>query len=468
MKILFLTAGLNPTPGASNSYQEALMEALARRGHDVVCVCTAGTTLRPGVSWTKQLSRPDGYRIFNGGVYPAIYPQGGVGTRQPDRDVRASRRLREAVLEIIRTEKPDIVSIQTFFGLPFSLIPEIKRLGPRIVFTAHDYFPLCPTAHLFTSEGHACTLSRNELVCERCCANALHYPIFRLATQLDRWAGRYEPGKAAWTWLHRLRNVLIRLNRRWNRLRAPALPYRRRHDAAIRMLHELDVVHCISRLQADQIQRIAGRLHNLRILPLSPPTLPAFPPSLREQTGHRPLSLVALNMNGAYKGTGLLERVSRRLAAEHLECELHVYGQPEPCPPIPFVHYHGRYQAADLDTIAAGADFCLIPSIWHETLGFVGMEMMARGVPLIVSSRAGVSEFVESGRTGFVFDVDSDDNLYAVVRRLIAEPDLRVLIQGNLAQRLRVLPEQGGTRFLRFFDAHISEMEALFHALLPR
>jgi len=51
MKILFIIAGITTGHGVLNSYQEALIEGIAARGHQVVCLCTAGVKLQLGVSW---------------------------------------------------------------------------------------------------------------------------------------------------------------------------------------------------------------------------------------------------------------------------------------------------------------------------------------------------------------------------------------------------------------------------------
>ncbi len=103
--------------------------------------------------------------------------------------------------------------------------------------------------------------------------------------------------------------------------------------------------------------------------------------------------------------------------------------------------------------VARKADFCLVPSIWDETLGLVGMEMMALGVPLIVSSRARVSEFVENEVTGLVFNPDTENSLYQLIVRVISQPDLAAALRTNLANRRRQL---------KTFGEHITQMEDLF------
>jgi glycosyltransferase involved in cell wall biosynthesis len=121
------------------------------------------------------------------------------------------------------------------------------------------------------------------------------------------------------------------------------------------------------------------------------------------------------------------------------------------------VSYHGHDDHADLDEIAATADFCIIPSLCDETLGFTGLEMLARGVPLIVSDRAGASEFIESGVNGFLFDPASAEELLQIIRQLHHDTTLVKYVQS---------PGRNCTKKIESFSEHVTEMEALFSSTI--
>jgi len=105
----------------------------------------------------------------------------------------------------------------------------------------------------------------------------------------------------------------------------------------------------------------------------------------------------------------------------------------------------------DLDRISALADFCLLPSIWDETLGFTAMEMLARGVPLIASNCAGASQFVQCGANGYVFNPEDQDSLVNLLKK-ICSPNSK---DGGLA------PEGKIPAGLKCYGEHIVDMEAL-------
>jgi len=446
-----MTAGICATRGHSNSYQEALMEGLVARGHGVACLCTAEVSPQPGVSWVCRQREPYPlYAVFNGGVYPALYPQGGIGSRDPLRDVQGNPALRHAILEIVRAEQPDVVSIQALFGLPFDAVDAIQNEGIPVVFTAHDYFVVCPTAHLFLPAGQPCRLPEAALTCHHCCRPAPSYRAFRLAWQLDRLAARFDSRPIVRNAIWRVRNVLKRIDGGLPG-RGNAAAYSARRRQAIRFLNRLTVLHCISRCQAGVFRQICGPLPNLCVLPLMPPSLETVAPVPRLRDRNANISFAALNINGTFKGAQLLAEAFQRLAHGEAACELHVYGNWQPGPAIPRVSYHGRYQSADLDGIAAQSDFCIVPSVGDETLGFTGLEMLARGVPLIASNRAGVGDFVEDGRTGLLFDPASVDSLCAAIERAM-NPSCRVRRGGEPAAEFP----------LRSFTGHVQDMENLF------
>lgn len=59
---------------------------------------------------------------------------------------------------------------------------------------------------------------------------------------------------------------------------------------------------------------------------------------------------------------------------------------------------------------------CLIcPSIWNEPMGRVVIESYSYGVPVIANTAGGISELVESGRTGFLFNIKSKESFIAAL-----------------------------------------------------
>ncbi len=454
MKILFVTGGLTSLRGKSNSYQETVIEQIAERGHEVTLLCLAEVSPFPWMHWKKTAEKFPIYHLYNGGVYPGVYPQGGVGTRSPHLEIKPSQKLRKTVLEIIAEIDPDLISFQSLFGLPLELLQEIAEGKIPTHFTALDYFSLCPTAHLFPPDQKPCRLAAKELTCHECCQKTLHYPTFWIAHWINLWIDSLSPQSFSQTCLCRFRNLLLRLNRFWNRHQPPSPFYSQRREAAIQALRSLTVIHCISQHQADLFHQLAGNLPNLQVLHAHPASTQKIDPQIRLKKSRESLKFIALNVHAPYKGAELLHTTFTQLQQEGFSFELHFYGStPSQTVDSPYFFYHGRYHESELDRIAAEADFCLIPSLWDETLGFVGLEMISRGVPLIVSDRAGVREFVQDRENGLIFNSTNSDSLLHTVRELFQNKSLCEKIWHNIALN---------NPSLKTFRQHLDQTEQLF------
>lgn len=57
------------------------------------------------------------------------------------------------------------------------------------------------------------------------------------------------------------------------------------------------------------------------------------------------------------------------------------------------------------------ASYLVMPSIWYETFGMVAIEAFASGTPVIASQLGSMSELIDDGRTGLLFEPGSADSL---------------------------------------------------------
>src|SRR5829696_8439405 len=84
--------------------------------------------------------------------------------------------------EYMREIDPDVVHAMHFQGLSASVIPAIKEFGVPLVYTATDFWAVCPVVDLRRHDGVMCR--GPELVhCVRCIAS--RYPGTRMKTAVD-------------------------------------------------------------------------------------------------------------------------------------------------------------------------------------------------------------------------------------------------------------------------------------------
>jgi glycosyltransferase involved in cell wall biosynthesis len=457
VKILQVSAGLNPIAAQSNAYLDSLPKALAARGHEVTAMHMS--EIGP---WKKGLHlevREESVRtiaVRNSGVYAGLPPGAGIGTARPLREVVPSESLRQLVAGVVKEISPDVIHLQNLFGFPIGLLRDLRSTHAPVAMTEHGYFPICPTAHLFKPAGEPCTLTRDKLTCSRCCVKSQNYTMFRLVLSLNARLDSMSRSSVAWKVLVRFRNGLLRANTIARRALTSDEPYRRRFDAMRKALHQLDMVHCISQLQASRLRQAVGELPNLTVLPLVPPTITRPAPVPRQKRSGEKVRFAVLNVFAGRvdKGWNYMHGVLRRLESERADFHVDWYanGTNTAC-----VTYHGRYAQGDLDRIAAHMDFCVMPSIWLETLGFSSLEMLARGVPLICSNRCGVAESVRHLKTGIIFDPVSEDNLYQVLSAVLLAPQESV--------RMR-LAQAEACRRMRTFTEHVEDLSAMLENLV--
>lgn len=64
-----------------------------------------------------------------------------------------------------------------------------------------------------------------------------------------------------------------------------------------------------------------------------------------------------------------------------------------------------------------------VPSLWPEPFGLVGLEAMARGLPVAAYRSGGIPEWLEADRTGLLVEPGDVAGLAAAVDALVADPD---------------------------------------------
>jgi glycosyltransferase involved in cell wall biosynthesis len=77
---------------------------------------------------------------------------------------------------------------------------------------------------------------------------------------------------------------------------------------------------------------------------------------------------------------------------------------------------------SDVHRFMAAADVIAVPSVWQEPAGFVAMEGMAAGRPVVATRVGGIPEYLEEGVTGLLVPPRSAGELAGALLRLLQEP----------------------------------------------
>lgn len=383
----------------SEIYTANLCRALADAGHEVaVFTCEE----RRDLEQYQLLQREhDGIPVYEA-VYNRIYHD---LSEQWD-DPRMAR-----VFEgVLKDFAPDVVHVQ---GLQFvggtSTLAAAAAAVPVVLMTLHEYWWLCSRSGLmFDLKGTAC----EEAVPEVCAFCVDIYPIDR-----ERWSDAAHGNSHAGLG-----------DRRWF---ARAIEGRKRDmDAAY---EHVDRFIAPSRFLAERFIGAGLPAEKLVVADYGfpePAPRPAREPA-RAAAG-RPLRAGYVGTLSDYKGVETFARAVEQsgLAADRLQASIH--GHLDWFPDVaaqlrsiaqrtPALTLAGPFAQEDRETVFAGFDVLVVPSLWWENSPLTIHEAFQRGVPVLTSDRGGMAELVEGGG-GLTFPPGDSAALAARLVELAEQP----------------------------------------------
>jgi glycosyltransferase involved in cell wall biosynthesis len=117
------------------------------------------------------------------------------------------------------------------------------------------------------------------------------------------------------------------------------------------------------------------------------------------------------------------------------------------------VTFKGFIRQSDLQAFHREASAVLVPSVWPEPMGLVGLEAMRNALPVVAFDAGGIRDWLHDGENGFLVPwMDTD---------IFAEKIDALLADKNLA---RSMGARGYARFQRDYDFndYITRLEDLF------
>lgn len=88
------------------------------------------------------------------------------------------------------------------------------------------------------------------------------------------------------------------------------------------------------------------------------------------------------------------------------------------------VYYRGKFDSISARNVYDNMDVLVVPSIWKETFGFVVLEALSYGVPVIVSDNVGAKDVVRQYNERFIFTSESE--LSVLLNNIIKDRSLLV------------------------------------------
>ena len=437
--------------GGVTLYQRNLIEALLAEGHEVLFLSSGIAynllTKRSYIRRTRNIfgARCKSFELVNSPILAPSHNSFDTANASFN-----DTRIRPILLDFLRKHGPfDVVHFNNLEGLPLAAI-DIKQEFPdtRFVFSAHNYFAVCPQVNLWQNEARNCVDFEGGRKCVTCLvtrpnqteerlANALAFhlkclgilpetPLFRSIFHLARLG-------------HRVVSSLIGLlpkpaptqvaPRPPGDNAAPAFAQRR--ACLIRLVEEsFDTILAVSARTRTVLTRFGFSPERVEISYIGTRHGQLFSTVTQRPTyeNTRPLRVAYLGYMRADKGFWfLLDALEAMPAPLAAQIELVIAARDTGkggkarldalAPKFRKINHFDGYTQESIGTVLQNTDIGIVPPLWEDNLPQVAIEIVSRGIPILTSDAGGAQEL--GNNPAFTFASGSVDALHDRLEQIL-------------------------------------------------
>lgn len=314
--------------------------------------------------------------------------------------------------------RPDIVHAMHLQGLSASVLDVFESLGLPVVYTAADFWTVCPVVDLRRHDGELCS-GPEVSHCIRCVASRNPDPGVRKRADLPR-AVTAAAGLLSRTPLARKSRAL-----------GQVADVRDRPSFIREKMKSVDLVLAYTGLTRDLLSLNGVGVGKTHVSHYGIDTAPAA----EARRLRRPSTTLRVGFVGTlapHKGPDLAVRAFEALPPG-LDATLVIHGAADQ----PYddelgalargdkrISFRGAFAREELTDVFSEMDVLVVPSRWYENAPGVIFEAFAAGVPVVATDLGGMSEFVRHGRNGLLFGLNDAEDLAEQLRCLMEEPGL--------------------------------------------
>ncbi len=352
----------------------------------------------------------------------------------------------------LREFRPDVVHFMHLQGISATAIRAVKELGLPALYTATDFWAVCPVVDLRRHDGVMCG-GPDPAHCPRCLAGRQRGS--RLASLVEKTPG-----------------PLLRAADAVSKLRLPRTP------PPLRQVRDLSERSAYIRERVNGLDRVLAPTRLTRDILVEngiDPEIVEISHYGIDTSNVKAVSRGApvrgrirfgfIGTLGPHKGADILIRAFGKLPRdsgatlavhggdtgfEGFRAELErMAGDDER------ISFSGTFPPERIWTVLSEMDVLIVPSRWYENTPLVVYSAFAAGIPVVATDLGGLSEVVEHGKNGLLFPLEDAGALARELERLAEEP--------GLIDRLRA-----GIGPVKSMEAYADEMEKLYNALVER
>jgi glycosyltransferase involved in cell wall biosynthesis len=166
-----------------------------------------------------------------------------------------------------------------------------------------------------------------------------------------------------------------------------------------------------------------------------------------------------------HKGLHILLSAFNQLAHKHIYLKIFGIGQDQTDLNIEEINKNndrislvGKFETEQLGDVFGNIDILVIPSKCYETYSYVLHEALACNVPVIASNLGALSEEIQDGFNGFLFNPGDTNHLLEKLELIIDQPTLLNTIKKNIYMHC-IVPtiEQEAYRYFQVYNRILKE-----------
>lgn len=334
----------------------------------------------------------------------------------------------------------DVFHFHNIEGLTIGFFKQLRVQFPesKIIFSAHNYNIVCPQVNLWYNESNACADFQFGAKCVTCRGEPDHHKRAILIKRVRTLLNVHTPGmrKNIYNSLNKLLLIVLPLYRHFKHsTKIPASGGRavQRDQADYSLFRSLNLELCLNVF--DKVLAVSNRTREVLVMNgVSPSKIavsyigtkhfPAFMASKKTCTLGDGLHLAYLGYMRADKGfyffLDCLEALPVRDAsnitvtiAASLKNTDSLKRIEQLKTKFRTIRYFNGFTHSTLDLVLQGVNLGVIPVLWEDNLPQVAIEIVSRGIPVLVSDRGGAREIARNAT--FVFRAGCVDEFNKVV-----------------------------------------------------
>ncbi len=334
--------------------------------------------------------------------------------------------------------RPDIVHFGHLTCLSTTFIREAKKRTISVVFTLHDYWLLCQRGQFLKRDLLICP-EQNDRECAKCLVEP--YAAFwgKKGRLISLWKKNTRDFFGVSLWL---KTIFQKLKATGEKENIALIRDRMKH-----IYEEIELVDTFispSKYMMNQFCNHAIPTKKIVYLDYGF-DISGF--EYRERTKSDRIRFGYLGTLIPSKGIHLLIEAFNTIRIQDKDIELKIYGKEVPYEGFPHygdslrsmvktenIKFMGEYHFKKIAQILSEIDIVVVPSLWNENSPLVIHEAFLAKVPVIASRCGGITELVQHGMNGFLFERGNIDDLRMAMETVIQSPQILEKFRQHIPQ----------------------------------